>query len=130
MPIPAGPSTVTTDPTTTIGLVRLLITDVDEAAPVFTDEQITAFLTLEGDNVRLAAAQALDTMASSEVLISKVIRTQDLQTDGAKVAAELRARAQALRDQAADRDADGNVFTFDIVDYNPNAWLEAEFEVG
>lgn len=122
----AGALPITRDPTTAVGMVRLLISDVDDAVPVFTDVEIAGFLTLEGDNTRLAAAQALDTIASNEVMVSKVIRTQDLQTDGAKVAAELRARAKGLRDQAAERDANGDVFGVDIVDYDPTAWLTAE----
>ena len=39
-------------------------------------------------------AAALRTIAASEVLVSKKIRTQDLQTDGPAVAAELRALAR------------------------------------
>jgi hypothetical protein len=81
---------------------------------------IGAFLTLEAGRPRRAAAQALDTIASNEVLVSKVIRTQDLQTDGSKVAAELRARAKALRDQDDQTDTDGNPFAMDIVDYDPS----------
>lgn len=113
MPIPAGP-TVTTDPTTDIGLVRLLCTDVDTAAPLFTDAQIQAFLTLEG-SARLAAAVALETIASSEALVSKKIRTADgLSTDGPAVAAELRARAKGLREQAAAAGEGGGDGAFEI----------------
>lgn len=107
---------ITVDPTTSIGLVRLLVTDIDENDPLFTDAQITAFLTLEGTNTRLAAAQALDAIARSEVLVSKKIRTQDLQTDGPAVAAELRASATELRrqvDEGYGADADAG---FDVVD--------------
>lgn len=88
------------DYATPSGRVRLLINDTDDAAPVFSDEEIAAFLELEGDDVKLAAAQALDTIADDEALTSKVIRTQDLQTDGATVAAQLRLRAAALRADA------------------------------
>lgn len=77
--------------------VRLLISDLD-ADPVFTDAEIEAFLALEGP-VKLAAAQALDTMASNEAMVSKKIRTLDLQTDGPAVAASLRASATELRRQ-------------------------------
>lgn len=119
-----GAPPITTDPSTNIGMVRLLTTDLDEVSPLFTDAQITAFLTLESGNVRLAAAQALDTMASSEALVSKKIRTQDLQTDGPAVAEELRKRAEALRKQTEDIDpTTGEPFAFDIVDYDPLAWL-------
>ncbi|MET9339272.1 hypothetical protein [Nonomuraea sp. NPDC003804] len=107
------------DYTTDAGKVRLLVSDVDEANLLLTDEQIAALLTLEGGSVKLAAAQALDTIASSEALVSKVITTQDLSTDGAKVAAELRARAAALRQQVDDGTGDDTV-GFDIVDFDPH----------
>lgn len=109
---------ITVDPTTDIGRVRLLATDLDEVTPLFDDAQIQAFLAMTGARVKRAAAMALDTIAVSEVLISKVIRTQDLQTDGAKVAAELRARAKALRDDdTADEEAD-DTYGLDIVNYD------------
>jgi hypothetical protein len=113
----------TLDPTTDIGIVRLLITDVDEDNLLFDDAQITAFLTLEG-GVKLAAAAALDAIARSEALVSKVIRTQDLATDGAKLATELRASASELRRQVKDGDADDDS-GFVVVDFNPDAGWEA-----
>lgn len=87
------------DYTTNLGRVRLLINDTDEE-PVFSDEEIEVFLTLEGQSVKLAAAQALDTIADDEALTSKVIKSQDLSTDGPSVAAGLRARATSLRTQS------------------------------
>lgn len=84
---------------------------------ILLDEDIQAFLDMEGGNVKLAAAQALDTIASSEVLVEKRITLLDLQTDGPATARELRAHAKALRDQAAavttDADVDG---TFDYAE--------------
>jgi hypothetical protein len=108
---------ITTDPTTDLGRVRLLISDVDTASPTFTDAEISAFLALEGGNVRLAAAQALDTIASNEALVSKQVRTMDVSTNGPAVAAELRARARALREQADRYDADGDPFAMDVIEY-------------
>lgn len=96
------------DYSTDAGRVRLLAADVNEANPLLTDDQITALLAMEG-NVKLAAAQAIDTIASSEVLVSKVIKTQDLATDGAKVSAELRARATELRRQVDEGEGDDSV---------------------
>lgn len=113
----------TYDLATDDGKVRLLLNDV--AAPwVFQDEEIAAFLTLEGGSVKRAAAQAIDTNASNEVLASKVLRTQDVQTDGAKVADAMRAHADRLRAQAdeADEDADG---FFDVIDLDTTpSWPE------
>lgn len=103
--------------------VRLLINDVDREHAVFTDAEIDAFLTMAARAYKLAAAQALDTIADNEALTSKVIRTQDLQTDGPKVADSLRKRAQSLRDQHdADLEDDGGFF--DIVDPSPGVWPE------
>lgn len=100
------------DYSTTIGQVRLIIADVDEDELILDDAMIQGYLTLNGDNVRRAAADALDAIASSEALVSKVIRTQDLATDGAKVADALRKHADRLRAQA---DADDDDFAFEIV---------------
>lgn len=99
------------DYTSTIGQVRLLIADTSETAPILTDSQISGYLSLNADSVRRAAADALDAIASSETLVSKVIKTQDLSTNGPAVAADLRAHADRLRQIAADTDD----FAFAIV---------------
>ncbi len=102
--------TFTYDPTADRGKVRLLIFDTDEENhenQIFTDVEIDALLTMGGSDIRLAAAQGLDIMASREVMIQKVIKTQDgFQTDGAKVSAELRARAKELRVQVEENIGD------------------------
>lgn len=105
--------TYTFVPTDDVGLVRMLVNDTADPW-VFSDEEIAAFLTLEGDNIKLAAAQAIDTNADNEALASKVLKSQDLSTDGAKVADSLRKRAAALREQAAVEDGD----YFEILDVN------------
>jgi hypothetical protein len=95
-------------------LVRLLINDVDEPTAVFQDEEIRAVLTLEGGAVKLAAARLIDTNAANEALASKVLRTQDLSTDGAKLALALQTFAQQLRREHAETlDGDGS---FDLID--------------
>lgn len=95
--------------------LRLLIADTNPAARLFRLDELQDFLDLEG-HLKLAAAQALDVIASSEALTSKKIRTLDLQTDGPAVAKELRERAAELRRQVADGDGDDSV-GFDIVDF-------------
>lgn len=101
------------DYTTDRGRVRLLLNDIDEGSFVFTDDELDALLDLEG-GVKLAAAQAIDTNATNLVLASRVLRTQDLSTDGAKVADAMRAHADRLRVQAAEDDGDG--FYFGIIE--------------
>ncbi|HYI67136.1 MAG TPA: hypothetical protein VEW95_09450 [Candidatus Limnocylindrales bacterium] len=88
---------------TPAGTVRLLSQDTDVADPYFLDTEIDAFLTLEAGDVRLAAAQALDAIASSEALILKKIRQLGgaLETDGPAVAKALREHARSLREQVA-----------------------------
>lgn len=83
-----------------ISMIRLLINDL--ALPqTFDDTEIASLLAFEGDSVRLAAAQALDVLASNESLVKQRIKTLDLQTDGPAVAKDLREHAQRLRTQSA-----------------------------
>ena len=100
-----------------VGQVRLLITDLSEvpAEQLFSDVQLEAFLAMRGDNVNRAAAKALVVMAASEVMVSKVIRTQDRSTDGAKVSAELRALAATYEAEADGADAAASESVFEVV---------------
>lgn len=77
--------------------IRLLISDLS-IPQTFGDAELRQFLTLEGA-VKLAAATALDTLASNEAMVSKKLKTLDLQTDGPAVASSLRAHAALLREQ-------------------------------
>jgi hypothetical protein len=119
-----------------LGQVRLLIPDTDQlsnlanpsspAEYIFNDSQIQAFLSLYGTNVKRAAAQAKLVLATSEALINKVISTDDLKTDGAKLAAELRAQALMLRQEADKDDSEDSYDSFTIVSNNTawdNSWL-------
>lgn len=99
--------------------VRLLIADTDPANRFFSTLQITDFLDMNGDSVRRAAAQALDVWAANEAMVSKKIRTQDLQTDGPAVADTLRKSATELRRQADDGEGDADTTGFEIAEYNP-----------
>lgn len=100
--------------------VRLLIADMDPANRFFSTLQIVDFLDMNNDNVRRAAAQALDVMASNEAMVSKVIKTKDLSTDGAKVADSLRKQAAELRRQADDgEDSSDDASGFEIAEYVP-----------
>ena len=90
---------IETDRATPVGQVRLLATDSTEPA-LFADADILAFLEIEGDNIRRAAALTLETIASNETLVSKKITTQSLSTDGPAVSDALLKRAAELRKQA------------------------------
>lgn len=88
----------TTDTTTDIGKVRLLLMDMDVSAPIFPDDaQIQAFLAIE-TSVKSAAALAMETIAGNRVTTLQVIQLLDLKTDGYSVAKGLLATAKQLRD--------------------------------
>jgi hypothetical protein len=91
--------TYTYDPTGDIGRCRLLVRDTTEAAALFQDEDYQAFLALEGD-VRLAAAAALETIASDQALKLKVLKAGTVSLDGASVSNAILKRAELLRQQA------------------------------
>ena len=99
--------------TTDRGKVRLLIQDTDTttvANQFNEDDEIDCFLTLaadlDGDAVFNASAIALESWASNQVLILKVVTLLDVETDGAKVSAEMRARAASLRADAITSSSD------------------------
>ncbi|RHA38735.1 hypothetical protein [Cellulomonas rhizosphaerae] len=114
---------------TAAGQVRLLISDLDETRQILTDDHIAGYLGRWGleptdgvanrGAISRAAADALDAIATSEALVSKVIRTQaGTSTDGAKVADALRKQAATLRAQA-DTDEGGSDGAFDVIEFSP-----------
>lgn len=101
----------TLDPTTTIGQVRLKITDRDSANPIFQDADIEAFLLMEGSSVLRASAAALEAIAIDQALVLKVVKILGQSTDGAKLADTLFKIATRYRDLADFSDAaSGDLF--------------------
>jgi hypothetical protein len=93
---------------TEVGKVRVLLGDT-EAENVedgigeymyFGDAEIVAFLEMYGDNAKLAAARAMETIASSQVLLLKSWTSDDLTVNGDKIAESLRKIAAQLRQEA------------------------------
>lgn len=104
------------DPTTDRGMVRLHLSDTSDVTPLFTDAEIDAFLSREGSNVKRAAASAMLSMATNEVMVQKRIRILDLQTDGPAQAKELRETARLLRLEAAEDEATAADGAFDFAE--------------
>ena len=118
----------TYDLSTSIGQVRLLATDSDANNILFQDDEIDVFLSLEGANVRRAAALALETTARQEALLLKKIESLDLKTDGPALAKELREQAKVLRAQAEEVDAgEGGLFDVAELVYDPFSARERLF---
>lgn len=112
-----------------VGRIRALIPDVEQAdysgegnpEYMFSDahlENLHAIAHGSG-HARLyrAAASALRALAVSEGLIQKVIRTEDLQTDGAKLTNALLAGAKQLEDRANQAEEEEEAMI--IVDFQP-----------
>lgn len=116
----------TYDPTTDAGKVRLLVPDTRPDDYLLEDEEVDAFLSLNGGNIRLAAADALDTVASNEALVHKAITLLDLRTDGPKVAESLRKRSATLRAQAAE-ESDAGDPGFEIVENPLTPWQKRSY---
>ena len=120
------------DYSTPVGQVRALVGDEEQypeyagpnetTAYIFSDDKIKALLALNKDKLKLTAANLIDQLATNEALVSKKIRTEDLQTDGASVANALRLHATSLRaEQNRDDEEDDAENAFEIVDY-PSHW--------
>lgn len=119
------PAGLKLDPATNIGTIRMIIQDKDVEQLLFSDADLTALLALNGNDVRLTAAAALDIMASNQAMILKVIRLLDLSTDGAAVARALREHASQLRQDVTETDSvEGGLF--DYADMVTNAFTARE----
>lgn len=113
------------DPSTAEGEVRLLIGDVQDP-PIFDDARIQAFLALRKNNPLRAAASALMTIAASEVMLYKYVRTDDFTVDGAKGATELRLQARQLESQADAEEAEFFLITYPVCNDGYTRGLEYE----
>lgn len=120
------------DYTSSVGQVRVLIPDLrkledlrdlrNEPRYLFTDDEILAFLAINNGNVKLAAADACDAIGMDKSLQLLVLKTDDKQTDGAKLLLAIVGRARQLRAQA--RDDEENNLCFDVVQptFEPVDW--------
>lgn len=106
-----------------IRITRTLIPDVETVfgeggdETLFSDSEITDFITAGGSNVLRAAAFACLAIGTSEALISKRIHTQDLQTDGPAVAKAMLDKAALLFSRADADDAVLNIGYFELIDF-------------
>lgn len=121
------------DYTSPVGQVRVLIPDLrkledlrdlrNESRYLFTDDEILAFLAVNNGNVKRAAADACDAIGMDKALQLLVLKTDDKQTDGAKLLDAIVKRAKTLREQA--KEDDGNILSFDVImpSYDPVDWV-------
>jgi len=98
--------TNTYDPGTDAGKVRMLCLDKGPVW-IYSDEEISAYLSLEAD-IRLAAALALEDIANNQALLNKVKKVGTIElTSGVDIAKVLMTRAESLRSSVEN----GSAFT-------------------
>jgi hypothetical protein len=112
--------------------VRALIGDLDTASPVLTDAQIDTFLSLHESDVFMAAAQAMNAIAASKALLSKMIKAGDYSENLSAAAKECREMAKSFRELAdsipADAQAEQFLTTFNEQDILINKAYRGETE--
>ena len=110
-----------------VALIRLNISDThpETSKRLLGDDQLDTLLKHYEGSTNRASARALRIIAASEVLVSKAIRTQDLSTDGAKVAEALRRLAEDFDTEAEAEEAaeDGALW---LVPNGPRRRMEGE----
>lgn len=120
------------DYTSPVGQVRVLIPDLrkledlrdlrNEPRYLFTDDEILAFLAVNNGNVKRAAADACDAIGMDKALQLLVLKTDDKQTDGAKLLDAIVKRAKTLREQAKEDDENNLSFNVIMPTYEPVDW--------
>lgn len=115
----------TFDPTTPIGQVRLLGEESVASTAYFSDTEITGYLALNGEEVRLAAAQLLDVkglyFVRKEGKRSIGPAGAQERTDGIEMAKSCKAGADELRRQVYE---DGTAW--DVIEMVPNQFAFQE----
>jgi hypothetical protein len=109
---------------TDLGKLRLLIQDTDVssagAKAVYSDEELTFFLSQtegeDGNNIYLAAAHALETLAAEKARLAKVKKMDVLSNDTTKIAEQLLMLADRYKQKALELTDVGEVWSTSVVD--------------
>jgi len=117
--------TATYDVTGNIGKVRLLIGDTDITDAVFSDAEISFFLTEEGSRIYGAAALALEAIAASTGRQAKARSIMQFSESTMGAAREIRELAMAMRarETAAYGYAEQDITDFTVADLMINKAL-------
>lgn len=91
----------TYNPAADIGKVRLLVGDTTPSTAVNTDLEIQAFLDMASQNLRLAAAIALDAAANNAAKLAKIVKLGTLGIDKSSVFKALIIAAEKMRRTAS-----------------------------
>lgn len=84
-------------------VVRVIAPDDREIEPGkfrYSDQKIALFLSLQGGDIRKAAAMLLEVLATDTVAVDGYVKTYAIELDGSKPAAAILKRAALLRAEA------------------------------
>jgi hypothetical protein len=117
--------------TSDTGKVRVLLGDTVATNVIsgvgeylyFSDDEINAFLEMYGENVKLATARAMETIASSQALLLKSWSSDDLTVNGDRIAESLRKIAAQLREEAL-ADESSEYFNLIAMYVDPTYYLD------
>lgn len=101
-------------------IIRALIPDTEavfDGDTMFTDTEIGYYYLAGSGNMLRAAGLACMAIGSSEAIISKIIRTQDLQTNGATLQDSFTNKAKVLFARADKEDDLADSSYFQIIDF-------------
>lgn len=111
------------DPNTLVGQVRVLTGDVTYGTPsggyaeyeLFSDAEITAYLSIAEDNILRASGYAYSALAARASVDAKSVKDFDLSVDLRNRSDKLQATADAFFNQADEKDVrDGVLDVFEI----------------
>lgn len=99
-----------------IAAIRVLVPDTDaiygddEDQYLFSDPEYGSFYSVARGNIVRAAGYAMIAIGNSEGIISKVIKTQDLQTNGADLQAQFRQAGTMMLNRADKEEANEDMY--------------------
>lgn len=123
-----------------IAYVRLLVADTDSTNPIFSDEEITAFYTIQSSMAQSGparsspsttlpstpvsylrvAALALDTLASNRSRLASVVQILDVRVSPSAAAQSLHKQAESFRE------IEDNAGAFAIIEQCSTTWAFAD----
>lgn len=110
----------TYDLSTTVGKVRRTVPDKVVDNYIWTDEEIQSFLDDSGGNWRRASALILETMASDDLIVLKVVKIHNLETNTDRLMSAMLKRAASLRAEAATEEANSADSDFEVAEMITN----------
>ena len=104
---------------TAVGQVRLLIGDTDSTTAIFSDEELTALLSMQSGDLFMTAALALRRIAANKALLAKAVSAGNYSEDTRDMPKILMQLAKDLEAAAVNIPADAQVEII-VNDFNYN----------